>query len=319
VESAHERIRPYIHRTPVFTSAAINQLTARELYFKCENFQKVGAFKYRGATNAVLKLGGERLHSGVATHSSGNHAAALALAARTQGSKAWIVMPRTAPQVKIDAVKGYGARIVFCDPTLESRESTLEKVVEETGATFVHPFDNFDVVAGQGTAAKEFLEEVPDLDAVITPVGGGGLLSGTAITGRYLKPRIKIFAAEPENADDAYRSFKENRLIPSDNPQTIADGLLTSLSPLTFEIIRSKVDDIFTASEHSIIRAMMLIWERMKIIVEPSAVLPLAVLIQHGKSIPGERMGLILSGGNVDFRRIHHLFESGNSSAKMGK
>ena len=315
---AHNRIRPFIHRTPVMTSSILNEMTGRELYFKCENFQKVGAFKYRGATNAVMSLTRDKLDAGVATHSSGNHAAALALAARTHGSMAWIVMPRTAPQVKIDAVKGYGARIVFCEPTLESRESTLEKVVKETGASFIHPFDNVNVVSGQGTAAKELLEDVPDLDAVITPVGGGGLLSGSAITCKHVRPAMNVFAAEPKNADDAYRSYKTNRLIPSENPQTIADGLLTSLSPMTFQIMQEKVDDIHTATEESIIRSMMLIWERMKIVVEPSAVLPLAVLIEHGQAIKGQRMGLILSGGNVDFKKMVHLFGSISSVAETG-
>ena len=319
IQAAHDRIRPFVHRTPVFTSGAINDIIGKQLFFKCENFQKVGAFKYRGATHAVLNLDKKQAKNGVATHSSGNHAAALALAAKTHGFQAWIVMPRTAPKVKTDAVKGYGARIVFCEPTLESRETTLEEVIRDTGATFVHPFDNTMVISGQGTAAKELIEDTQGLDALITPVGGGGLLSGSAITGKHMQPQLKIFAAEPRNADDAFRSFRSGQLIPSMNPDTIADGLLTSLSPLTFGIIMDRVDDIYTASEVNIIRAMKLIWERMKIIVEPSGVLPLAVLLEHPQSIPGERVGLILSGGNVDFQKMAYLFGTLDNVADTGK
>ncbi len=308
IQKAQERIKPFVHRTPVLTSQAINTIAGRNVYFKCENFQKVGAFKYRGATNAVACLKKHRLKAGVATHSSGNHAAALALAAKMQKIKAWIVMPRNAPEVKKQAVKGYGAEIVFCEPTLESRESTLNDVLRKTGAAFIHPFNNFNVVAGQGTAAIEFLEDAPQIDALIAPVGGGGLISGSSITVRGMRPGMKVYAAEPKNADDACRSFHANTLFPSENPSTIADGLLTSLSPMTFQIIRANVDDIITAEETSIIEAMKLIWTRMKIIVEPSAVLPLAILLENPSAIDGNHLGMILTGGNVDFSRVTQLF-----------
>ncbi len=304
IRKAHDMIRPYVHRTPVLTSASINRITGSELYFKCENFQKVGAFKFRGATHAVMCLGEESASRGVATHSSGNHAAALALAAASRGIPAYIVMPENSPAIKKKAVAGYGAEITYCKPTLEARESTLEKVVRETGAYFIHPYNNFEVVCGQGTAALEFLEDVPTLDIIMPPVGGGGLLSGTATAASGIKPGIRVFAAEPAGADDAYRSFNEGKIIPSVQPRTIADGLLTSLGPLTFAIIRDKVDQIFTCSEGSIVRAMRMIWERMKIIVEPSAAVPLAVVLEHPDVFRGVATGLILSGGNVDLEKL---------------
>lgn len=316
--SAHKRIKPYIHNTPVLTSSAINSIVHNELFFKCENFQKVGAFKYRGATNAILSMEDAELALGVATHSSGNHAAALALAARTQGIPAYIVMPETSPDVKKLAVNGYGAAITYCKPTLEARESNLEKLVKETGATFIHPYDNFDVVCGQGTAAKELLESESGLDIIIAPVGGGGLLSGTSVAVKSLNPNIKVIGAEPENADDAYRSFVEGKLYPSVNPDTIADGLLTSLSAFTFAIIKQNVDDIITASEEYIVSAMRLIWERMKILIEPSSALPLAILLQHGHKYKNKRIGIILSGGNVDLDRINHLFSAGKTNVRTG-
>lgn len=302
--SAHQRIKNYIHQTPVLQSGGINKILGCDLFFKCENFQKVGAFKFRGACNAVFSLSDDQAKNGVATHSSGNHAAALALAAKLRGIKAYVVMPETSSKIKIIAVTGYGAEITYCKPTLEARESTLDKVVKETNTQFIHPYDNFQVICGQGTASKEFLEEIPDLDYVVTPVGGGGLLSGTAITVRALSPNTKIIAAEPKNADDAWRSFKSGKLVPSINPDTIADGLLTSLSPLTFKIIREKVDDIITVREDTIIRAMRMIWERMKIIIEPSSAVTLAIVIENPDQFKGKRVGLILTGGNVDLENL---------------
>jgi threonine dehydratase len=304
IQKAHKTIAPHIHRTPVMTSMNINQLAGAELFFKCENFQKVGAFKYRGATNAVLSLGAQDAGNGVATHSSGNHAAALALAARNRGIKCFVVMPRTAPKPKIDAVRHYGAEITFCEPTLKSREETLETIVSRTGATVVHPYDNFRVICGQGTAAKELLEEFPDLDSIFAPVGGGGLLSGTALAAKSMKPSIRVYGCEPANADDACRSFRTGQLLPSVNPKTIADGLLTSLSERTFTVIRAHVDDIFTVSEESILQAMLLVWQRMKIIIEPSSAVALAALLDNHLNFKGERSGIILSGGNVDLLNL---------------
>ena len=304
IQLAHERIAAHIHRTPVLTSTGINQLAGAEVFFKCENFQKVGAFKYRGATNAVLSLSEEEASKGVATHSSGNHAAALALAAKIRGIRCFVVMPRTAPKPKIEAVRHYGAGITFCEPTLKSREETLETIVAQTGAAVVHPYDDFRVICGQGTAAREFLEEVPDLDAIFAPVGGGGLLSGTALTSKSMRPRIKVYGCEPAQADDACRSFKSGRIIPSVNPKTIADGLLTSLSERTFAIIRNLVDDIFTVSEDSILRAMFLVWQRMKIVIEPSSAVAVAALFDNHALFTGKRTGIILSGGNVDLLNL---------------
>lgn len=307
VMAAHERIARYIHHTPVLTSSAVNGLSGSDLFFKCENFQKVGAFKYRGATNATLLLSEKDAARGVATHSSGNHAAALALAAQRRGIKAHIVMPSNSPKVKIEAVKGYGGIITFCEPTLEARETTLEKVVAETGATFIHPYDNPRIIAGQGTAAKELLEEVPELDVIMAPVGGGGLLSGTLISAKSMKPAIKAYAAEPLGANDAWQSFKAGRLIPQTNPQTIADGLRTSLSELTFSIISKYCDDILCVSEESIIRALRIIWERMKIIVEPSAAVPFAAVLDNPDLFRGKKTGIIFSGGNAELDALKKL------------
>jgi len=304
VQQAHGRIKNFVHRTPVQTSESLNGILGGELFFKCENFQKVGAFKFRGASNAVLSLTDEEASKGVATHSSGNHAAALALAASNRGIKAIIVMPENAPEIKKAAVADYGAEIIYCKPTLQARETTLKKVVDRTGATFIHPYNNFNVIAGQGTAAIELLEDIPDLEFIMTPVGGGGLLSGTAIAAKALKKEIKVFAGEPEGADDAYHSLKSGRIIPSDNPKTIADGLLTSLGTLTYAVISKHVDEIITVSENNIIAAMRMIWERMKIIVEPSAAVPLAAVIEKPALFAGKRTGIILSGGNVDLGRL---------------
>ncbi len=304
VVAAHERIRKFVHRTPVLTSSGINEIFGSSIYFKCENFQKVGAFKFRGATNAILCLPEKDAQRGVGTHSSGNHAAALALAARMLGVKAQIVMPRTAPEIKEKAVRGYGGIITWCEPTLESREATMQEVVERTGVTFVPPYDHFNIICGQGTAAKELIEEAGMLDMVMAPVGGGGLVSGTAISTKGMLPSARVIAVEPSGADDAYRSFTSGELMPSVNPKTIADGLLTSLSKLTFRVILEKVDDIVTVSEQAIVAAMRMIWERMKIVVEPSGAVPLAAIIENKIDVAGKRVGLILSGGNLDLTKL---------------
>lgn len=302
--AAHERIKPYIHRTPVLKSQKLNELFDCELFFKCENFQKVGAFKFRGATNAVLSMTPEEKLRGVVTHSSGNHAAALALAAGMNGIQANIVMPENAPVVKKNAVAGYGAKITFCKPTLKDREDTTRQIMEKTGATLIHPYDNFNVICGQGTAALELLDEKNDLEIVIAPVGGGGLMSGTSTCVKGINRKIQVFGAEPLNANDAFLSFTTGILTPSVNPVTCADGLLTSLSELTFSIIRKNVDRILTASEKAIIECMLLIWERMKIIIEPSSATVLAIIKENPHLFRGKKIGLIISGGNVDFRKL---------------
>jgi threonine dehydratase len=304
IQSAHKRIKFFIHRTPVLTSQQLNKIFNCELFFKCENFQKVGAFKFRGATNAVLSLDDARKRNGVVTHSSGNHAAALALAAGINGIKAFIVMPENAPSVKKDAVAGYGASITYCKPTLQSREETCRQIMEKEGATLVHPYDNFNVICGQGTAALELLEEINDLEIVIAPIGGGGLMSGTSTCVKGINSKIIIIGAEPLNANDAWKSFKTGILTPSVNPLTIADGLLTSLSELTFSVIRKNVDDIYTANEESIISSMMLVWERMKIVIEPSSATVLAIIRENPDFFRGKKIGLIISGGNVDLKKL---------------
>jgi len=301
---ARERIKNQIKRTPIFTSSSINSILGCNLFFKCENFQKVGAFKFRGASNAVLSLEEKELKRGVATHSSGNHAAALALAAKMKNVPAYIVMPRTAPEIKKKAVEGYGAKIIFCEPTLKAREESLNKIIEETHATFIHPYDNYNVIAGQSTAAQEIFDELHDLDFIITPVGGGGLLSGTSLSTKYFSPKTKVIGAEPKNADDAFRSFNEKKICPSINPQTICDGLLTQLSEKTFEIISENVSEIITAKEESIIEAMKLIWERMKIIVEASSAVTLAIILENKERFSQKNIALILSGGNVDLTKL---------------
>jgi threonine dehydratase len=302
--TAHGLIRPFIHRTPVLTSHSINFLMGCELFFKCENFQKVGAFKFRGASNAVFSLSEETAILGVGTHSSGNHAAALALAAKIRGIEAHIVMPSNAPAVKKIAVAGYGAHITFCEPTLQAREETLKKLADNLGLTVIHPYNNFQVICGQGTAALEMFEEQKELDIMMCPVGGGGLLAGTAISTRAVSPGCKVIAAEPKGADDAFRSFRDGYIHPSVHPKTIADGLLTSLGELNFAVIQQKVDDILTASEESIIAAMRMIWERMKIIIEPSSAVPLAVIMENREKFAGQKIGIILSGGNVDLGKL---------------
>ena len=304
IREAAERIRPFAHRTVVLSCETLNKLSGAEIFFKCENFQKCGAFKIRGATNAVFSLSDEEAERGIATHSSGNHAAAVALAAQWRGVKAYVVMPENAPDVKRVAVAGYGAQIIPCKPTLQAREEGLAEVVERTGATFIHPYNNYRVIAGQGTCALELCEEVEGLDVVMAPVSGGGLISGTAITVSAVLPGGKVIGAEPEMADDAYQSLRAGKIIPIKNPDTIADGLRTMLGELTFPIIRKYVEKIVTVSEEAIIEAMRLIWERMKIIVEPSAAVPLGALLSKRKEIAGKRIGIILSGGNVDLTKL---------------
>ncbi len=304
IRAAAERIAPHVHRTPVLTSSAIDAVAGCRLLFKCENLQKVGAFKMRGAANAVFSLGDAVAARGVATQSSGNHAQALALAARLRGIPAHIVMPTSAPAVKRAAVAGYGAAIYDCEPTLASRESTLADVVARTGAEFIHPYNDERVMAGQGTAALELLTDHPDLDLVMAPVGGGGLLSGTAIATRALAPAAQVVAAEPAGADDAARSLAAGRIIPSENPRTVCDGLLTSLGELTFAVIREHVSAIWTVDDPAVIAAMRLVWERMKIIIEPSSAVCLAAVLERPDTVRGRRVGIILSGGNVDLDRL---------------
>jgi threonine dehydratase len=309
---AHDRIRPYIHRTPVLRSESLDHMTGCSLFFKCENFQYVGAFKARGATNAVLSLSDEERKRGVATHSSGNHAQALARAAQLVGTSAHIVMPRTAPAVKRAGVLGYGGIIYDCDATQESRESTLASVVEKTGATVIHPFNDERVIAGQGTAAMELYDEV-DLDAIIAPVGGGGLLSGTSLATHYFSPSTKVFAGEPEGADDAYRSMRSGKPERSQG-NSIADGLLTSVSAITFSIFRQYVSQVLTVSDAEIVSAMKLLFEKLKIVVEPSGAVPFAAILKHPELFSGSRTGVIISGGNVDVGKLGDFFGGKNSA-----
>ncbi len=302
---AAELINPYINRTPVFTSSTFDDLYHSEFFFKCENFQKVGAFKSRGAVHAVLNIPKEERKKGVCTHSSGNHAQALARAAGLFGIPAYIVMPENSPQVKIDAVKNYGGVITFCKPTLAARESTLKEVRERTGATEIHPYDNYDIIAGQATAAKELLEEIPDLDMILCPVGGGGLLAGTALATHFFSSgNTQVVACEPAGADDAFRSFKKGEIVPSVSPNTIADGLLTSLGERNFPIIQKHVSNIVTVTDEAIIASMKLIYERMKIVIEPSSAVPFAAVITKKVDVSGKKTGIIISGGNVDLQKL---------------
>jgi len=304
---AAERIQPYIHRTPVLTCNAINSIAGASIFFKCENFQKAGAFKSRGAVNAVFSYDPYDIKQGVATHSSGNHAAALARAAQLKHIPAFIVMPENSSKVKIAAVKSYGGRITFCQQTLAAREEKLNEVLNETNAFEIHPYNNYAIIAGQATATLELIEDQPGLDTIIAPVGGGGLLSGTALAAHYFAPSIKVIAAEPAGADDAYQSFYQKKLIPSVNPDTIADGLRTSLGSLTFPVIRRLVNDIVTVNDQVTIEAMKLVWERMKIIIEPSSAVALAVVLKHKHRFEGQRIGIIISGGNVDLMHLPWL------------
>ena len=306
VRSAAKRIEGIGHKTPVLTSKTLDQLAGRKLFFKCENFQKVGAFKFRGGWNAVSMLNNKEAEKGVCTHSSGNHAQAVAYAAQKRGIPAYIVMPNNSPDVKLDAVRGYEAKVTLCEPTLEARRTTLEKIAEKTGATIIHPFNNSNVIAGQGTAALELIEEIGNLDAIIVPIGGGGLMSGTCITTRSLLPKTKLYGAEPKGADDAYRSFAEGKIIPQENPDTICDGLLTSLGDKTWNILKDHLEAIYTVTDDEVIKAMKIIWERMKIIIEPSSATPVAVALSNEfKALKGmENIGIILTGGNVDLSKL---------------
>ena len=307
IKQAAGRIKPYVHRTAVLTSAFFDQHTAASLFFKCENFQKAGAFKSRGAMNASLSLEKHELKAGVATHSSGNHAQALARAALLLGTKAYIVMPNTAPAAKVAAVREYQGEITFCEPTLQAREDTLKQLIKRTAATEIHPYNDYRVIAGQATAAMEMIGQCPPLDYILCPVGGGGLLSGTALSAHYFSPHTKVIGCEPKGADDAFVSFQSKSFHPSISPQTVADGLLTSLGSLTFPIILQHVHDIVVAEEAEIIQAMQWVWERMKIIIEPSAAVPLAVALSGKLNLQGKNVGIIFSGGNLDLKKMPWL------------
>lgn len=304
VLAAHARIAPYIHRTPVLTSSFFDDLTGAELFFKCENFQKAGAFKVRGACNAVFGLGDALAVNGVCTHSSGNHALSLAYAAGRRGIPCNVVMPRTAPQAKKDAVRGYGGVITECEPSTSSREAVFAEVQARTKGEFVHPYNDPRVIAGQATCARELLEQVEDLDAIIAPIGGGGMISGTCLTVASIAPAVDIYAAEPKNADDAFRSFKAGHIIADDAPETIADGLKVPLKDLTWHFVSRQVTDVFTATEDQIIDAMKLTWKRMKIVMEPSCAVPLATILANPDVFRGRRIGVIITGGNVDLDRL---------------
>ncbi|MBC7878615.1 MAG: pyridoxal-phosphate dependent enzyme [Anaerolineales bacterium] len=304
IHQAAQRIKPYIHRTPVLTNESLNEQVGAQVFLKCENLQKIGAFKFRGACNAVYSLTDEEAARGVCTHSSGNHAQAVALAARMRGIPAYIVIPNNAPSVKKNAVAGYGGLITFCEPTLEARESTLDRIRLDTGANVVHPFNDERVIAGQGTAAVELLEDIPDLDVIITPIGGGGLISGTSIAAMEIKKGIRVIGGEPEMADDAFRSMKAGEIIPSTNPKSIADGLLSSLGSLTFPIIQKNVEQIVTVSETGMIASMKFVWERAKIIIEPSSAVAIGVLWEKKIDLSGLKIGVLLSGGNVDLEKL---------------
>ena len=304
IEETHDAIQHMIHRTPVLTCESIDEIAGATIFFKCENFQKMGAFKMRGASNAALRLSEAERKAGLATHSSGNHAQAVALSAKSLGIPAYIVMPEDAPIIKKNATQGYGAEITLCAPTIEARASTLEKVVEKTGAYFIHPFNDYNVIAGQATAAKELLEDIETPDYLLAPVGGGGLASGTALSAHYFSPSTKVIGAEPEMVDDAFRSVQSGQIEKNTSINTIADGLRTNLGPKTFGIIREHLEDILTVTEEEIVQAMRLTWERMKIIIEPSCAVPLAAVLKHRSRFEGKRIGIILTGGNVDFSNL---------------
>jgi len=306
---AHERIKAFIHRTPVLTNATIDEIAGARLFFKCENFQKIGAFKIRGGMNAVLSLPKEKQSRGIATHSSGNHAQAIAFAARQVGTKAYIVMPNNSPRVKVDAVKGYGAEITFCEPNQQARESTLQEIVDKTGAEFIHPYNDYRVINGQATCAIELVEEVPDLDHIITPVGGGGLLSGTLLSAHYFFPNVTVYAGEPEGAADAVLSVKSGKIEKAPYVKTIADGLLTTLGDKTFPIIRDHVKEILVVNDEEIKASMRLVYERMKIIAEPSSLVTLAAILKNKSKFAGKKIGLILTGGNVDLAQLGNFFQ----------
>lgn len=308
IEEAHQRIKPFIHKTPVLTSKTLNNISGAEIFFKCENFQKIGAFKIRGGMNSVLSLPNEKRKKGIATHSSGNHAQAIAYAAREVRTKAFIVMPDNSPKVKVDAVKGYGAEITFCEPNQQAREKTLQDIVDKTGAEFIHPYNNYDVITGQATCAKELIEEIPSLDFILAPVGGGGLLSGTLLSVNYFSQSTIVYAGEPEGAADAILSLKNGKIEKAPYVKTIADGLLTTLGDKTFPIISKYVKDILTVSDVDIIAAMRLVYERMKLIVEPSGVVPLAALLKNKDLFKKKTVGVIFSGGNVELKKLGEWF-----------
>lgn len=302
--NAYDLIKPYINHTPVLTCSTFNKMFDCELFFKCENFQKVGAFKFRGAANAVFSMSDDEIKNGVATHSSGNFAQAISLAAKMRGVKAYIVMPSNSPKVKSNAVRDYGGEIIFCTPTLQARETTLAEIVKKTNAVFVHPYNDYKIIAGQATSCYELINETNELDIVSAPVGGGGLLSGTLLSSHYFSPKTKVIACEPELANDAWQSLKAGKIIPSVNPNTIADGLKTSLGDKTFPIIKEYVKEIVTVSEKAIVEAMKLVWERMKIVIEPSAAVAMAALIENKYNYKGKKIGIIFSGGNIDLEKL---------------
>lgn len=304
VRDAQHRIAPHVHRTPVLTSASLDERAGARLFFKCENLQRTGSFKMRGATNAVFLLADAEAGRGVLTHSSGNHAAAIALAARRRGIPAWIVMPSNAPQTKRRAVEDYGGEVSECEPNLASREAVAAALQKRTGARLIHPYNDEAVIAGQATAALELLEEIPDLDVIVAPVSGGGLLSGTAITARSLKPDIRVIGAEPANADDAYRSLAAGRLEPAAGTETIADGLRATLCPLTFAILRDRVVEIALVAEEEILPTMRFVWERLKLVIEPSSAVAVVPVLERRVNVAGQKVGIILSGGNLDLGRL---------------
>ncbi len=306
---AHQRIESYIHRTPILTNNTINQLAQCEIYFKCENFQKIGAFKIRGALNAALSLPTDQLKNGLATHSSGNHAQAIAYTAKILNTKAFIVMPNNSPNVKVNAVKDYGAEIIFCEPNQIARETTLNEVVKKTNAAFIHPYDDYRVITGQATCAKELIEDTEKLDTLVAPVGGGGLFSGTCMSTTFFSPNTTLYGAEPEGANDAYLSFRAGKIQKAPNVNTIADGLLTTLSEKTFDIISTYSKDILLVTDNEIKQAMQLIYERMKIVIEPSCSVPLAAILKNKELFKDKRIGVILSGGNTDLKKINEWFE----------
>ena len=304
IESAHERIRPFIHRTPVLTNSSIDNLIGAKLFFKCENFQKAGSFKIRGASNAVELLSDEEFKRGVATTSSGNHGAALSMAVTRRGGKTKVVMPHNTPKIKVNNVERNGGEVVWCEPDQKYRESVLKDVVDETGATVVHPYNDERIMAGQGTCAKELLEDVPDLDSIVSPVSGGGLLSGSLLAAKNMKSSITVYGAEPEEADDAYQSLKLGRIVPNKTINTICDGLRAQIGSKTFPVIQNLVDDIIPIGEEDIINALRMIWERLKIIVEPSCSIALALIIKNKQLFKGRNVGLIMSGGNLDLDNL---------------
>ena len=300
IQSAHQRISNFIHNTPILTCENINLDADANLFFKCDNFQKTGSFKIRGATNTILQLSKEQLTNGVLTTSSGNHGAAVASAAKKLGANVKVVMPDNTPKVKVDNVQRFGGEIIFCDPNIKSRENTLNKIVKEDGSTIVHPYNDEKIIAGQGTAAKELLEKIPDLDIIIAPVSGGGLLAGTLLAAKAINSNIKVYGAEPKNADDTYQSIKRNKIVPNKTTDTIADGLRAQVGTITFPIIQKHVDGIILVSEEMIIQSMRMVWQRLKIIIEPSCSIVLAAILTNKKQFYNKRIGLILTGGNVD-------------------